>query len=333
MTENLRVPENSAIVIGDEGGIRALAMNRILPLYRLRFQTQVKMQSELCEVWCQIERSRNRDKEQVKDNELPDLAVAAPGILKGKLKDKNPLVQLAAIRAVHNRRVHLEKELIACLSERQPVIREAARQALVRLSRGGDCGPRPNAGTLERRQAVRRWETWLALQKGPASSAELAPLDPAEAEATRWATELVQAGKDKENDICQRVREAPEPQGTLALALAIQDLKGPRQTKVRQTLADRLAGQDADLVKQRFSDEDAEVRRAALAAAAKQKARPLIPDALKLLEDPDPGVAQSARSALKILTNQDFGPAANASPLDRSIAIGRWYQWWVKQQK
>lgn len=319
VTENLLLPSPGHESQREIFQIHSIAMARLL----------LKTKADLVLLWSEMEAAKQR---QLK-LELEKLAGAEPEQLKAGLADNNPLFQLTAVQAIHNRRIHLEKELIACLSSSQPVIRESAHQALVRLSRGADFGPKPGAGVLERRNCVRRWQTWLALQKGPAPSAKPVPLDPIEAEAARLATELVQAGNDKENDILQRVRNAPEPQGTLALSCAIPQLRGMRQNKARQALADRLAKQDPDALKNRLTDEDTEVRRAALAAAAKHKAGPLIPDALKLLEDPDVGVAQGARAALKVLTNQDFGPSANASSLDRSIAIGRWYQWWLKQQK
>lgn len=156
----------------------------------------------------------------------------------------------------------------------------------------------------------------------------MAPID---AETARLATELVQAAGPRENEVLQRLRDAPEPHGSATLLLAIPDLKGVRQMKARQALADRLSELDAETLGKRLADEDAEVRRAALAAAAKMQEKALIPEALRLLEDADPGVVQAARASLKGLTSQDFGPSANATPSERAIALGRWYQWWVKQ--
>src|SRR5262249_1169964 len=199
-------------------------------------------------------------------------------------------------------------------------------------ARGADFGPEPDADRLEFRSALRRWKTWLARQEGPAA-AEPPPPDPTDAEASRWAVELAQATPEKETPMLQRLRSAAEPQGTLALAAAIRELKGVRQTRAREVLAQRLAAQGEATLKKRLTDEDAEVRRAAVTAAGTEKAKALIPEALKLLEDPAPGVAQAARSALKRLTDRDFGPAADASPQDRSIAIGDWYRWWVAQRK
>jgi hypothetical protein len=331
--ENLRLPAMN-------DGARTLyetyttAMWRLLPvLWGIQAQAQFKTQTELAAVWGEVQRSLTREHDEELAKQLEKLTQADSDALRVALADKNLLVQLAAIETAMRRRVHLEKELIEKLTNPQPLIRTAARQTLVRLARGTDFGPEPGASRLEQRQAARRWKTWLAQQEGLVSASAPAPVDPIDAEAARWAVELVQAPKDKEPEVLARLRAAPEPQGTLALATAVRELKTVRQTKARTTLAQRFTDQDeADLTK-RLKDEDAEVRRAAVTAAGMSGAKALIPEALKLLEDSDIGVAQAARAALKRLTDQDFGPAANASALDRSIAIGHWYRWWVGKQK
>lgn len=328
------VPRMETSIESQEWQILATATTRLLSFtWQLSLQTQAKTQSDLFEAWSQIQRVRNREKDQEKEKIVRELAQGNPALLKAKLKDRDPLIQLTAIQVVHNRRVHLERELIGCLSHPQSAIRQATRQALVRLARGVDFGPRPNSGPVERREAGRRWENWLALQGDRGDMSDSLPIDPVDVDATRWATELAQAGKTQENEVLERLREAPEPAGTLSLARAIPDLKGPRQAKARQALTQRLSTQDGTLWKARFVDEDAGIRRAVLAAVAAKKASIFIEDVLLRLEDSDPSVADAAQVTLKVLSNQDFGPAANAAPLDRAIAIGRWYQWWINQRK
>lgn len=293
---------------------------------------QQKVQAELFEVFAQVQRSRNRERDQEKANEMRNIVRGDPEALRLKLKDKNPLVQLTAIHVIHNRRVPLERELIACLSDPQTMVRESARQALVRLSRGVDFGPKVGCNAERCRQATRRWESWLAQQQEAVVEApSSAAVEPIDAETARRAAELVQAAGAKESEVLQRLRDAPEPDGSTVLLLAIPDLKGPRQLKARQALADRMSDLDAEAFRKRLTDEDAEVRRAALAAAGKKRESSLIPDALRLLEDPDAGVVQAARTMLKALSGQDFGPSPSAAPPERAIALGRWYQWWVKR--
>jgi hypothetical protein len=340
--KHLRVPSPSNDSFDTVVSIRKTALARLqlgpvqllAQLKQIQARAQLKTHTELAAVWGEVQRltSRDRDKEEEQAKKLSKLEEADAAALTTALADKDPTIQLAAIQVVHRRRLHRERELITCLESAQPLIRTAARAALVRLARGADFGPEPDADRLEFRSALRRWKTWLARQEGPAA-AEPPPPDPTDAEASRWAVELAQATPDRETPLLQRLRSAAEPQGTLALAAAIRELKGVRQTRAREVLAQRLAAQGEATLKKRLTDEDAEVRRAAVTAAGTEKAKALIPEALKLLEDPDAGVAQAARSALKRLTDRDFGPAPDASPQDRSVAIGEWYRWWVAQRK
>jgi hypothetical protein len=309
---------------------RTNAMDRLL---RYFWQAKYKFQSDMLTMWTEIDSILHRTEHEELKKALGDLVTADAEQLRAKLKDDNPLYRLGAVQSIHRRRMHVERELIESLEDEQPLIRHGARQALVRLARGADFGPRPAADRMERKQAVRRWQTWLALQKrtSDADVEEPAPADPAEAEAVRLAIELVQAKNDVETPLLERLRSAPEPQGTLALTTAIAELKGPRQAQARFALAKRLSDDPEAALKKRITDENAEVRRAAAVAVGRKKAKTLLPDTLKLLEDQEADVAQAARATLKQLTGKDFGPAPKATPLDRSIAVGQWYQWWVKR--
>jgi len=308
---------------------RTTALDRLL---RYFWAAQKKMQNDMLTMWTEIDSILHRSEHQELKKTLGELVTADVEPLRARLKDENPLYRLGAVQTIHRRRVHVERDLIECLEDSQPLIRVGARQALVRLARGADFGPRPTADRLDRKQAVRRWQTWLALQKhADAPAEESGPADPAEAEAVRLAVELVQTKKEDESRMLERLRSAPEPQGTLALAAAIVELKGPRQLQARLTLAKRLTGDDEATLKKRLANDNPEIRRAAATAVRLKKASALVPYTLKLLEDPEADVAQTARATLKLLTGKDFGPTANATPLDRSIAVGQWYQWWVKR--
>ncbi len=69
-----------------------------------------------------------------------------------------------AIQVVRIKRHSYEKELIDLLSDASPDIRQAARQALVRLARGADFGPKLKANRAERDYAQHCWRRWWAVQ-------------------------------------------------------------------------------------------------------------------------------------------------------------------------
>lgn len=356
MIENLRLPASNNDGFNRVVNIRNTALERLLNVgwtakFRTevnklqsglqttvrqtevaRLQTEFKTQADLMALWSQIRQTLEGGQEREQEKKLRELAQADRPTLKSALADPNPMYRLTAVEAIGRHRLHMEENLIACLTDAQPLIRSAARQALVRLARGTDFGPPLAASNLEQRRAVQRWKTWLAGQDdSDRETVAVALLNPDEAEAMRLAVELVQARKDQEDDLLKRLRTVAGPQGTLALAAASAEANGPRRIKYRQALAQRLAEQDPHEWKPCFADRDPEIRRAVLVAAGMKKAEQFIPDALKLLEDADSGICQTARSTLTLLTRQDFGPAANATALDRSIAIGSWYRWWLKR--
>ncbi len=56
----------------------------------------------------------------------------------------------------------------------------------------------------------------------------------------------------------------------------------------------------------------------------------LIPDLIGLLEDRESRVERAAYASLKALTDEDFGPTANADEERRASSIARWRDWWAK---
>ena len=85
-------------------------------------------------------------------------------VVKGKLKDDRAEVRAAAARVTGNRRLRYGAELIELLKDSEKDVRQAARQALVRLSRGQDYGPHPGASEDEVTAAVRDWTAWWQKQ-------------------------------------------------------------------------------------------------------------------------------------------------------------------------
>jgi hypothetical protein len=80
------------------------------------------------------------------------------------MRSSNDELRWMAIQVVGIKRYPLERDLIDQLSDSKHAVRQAARAALVRISRGNDFGPRLKAGKSERKQAVQEWERWWSLQ-------------------------------------------------------------------------------------------------------------------------------------------------------------------------
>src|SRR5262249_40686681 len=101
----------------------------------------------------------------------------------------------------------------------------------------------------------------------------------------------------------------------------------------RDALADRLTRMTANTLREKLRDEDVEVRRAAALACAMKDDRAQVPALIELLEDREPLVVRAARAALKSLTEQDFGPEADATRAERTKAVAAWKAWWAKNGK
>ncbi len=95
---------------------------------------------------------------------LRDLAREPSQVLRRKMKDIDAETRWMAIQIVGSKRYPLEKDLITRLSDRDNSVRQAARLALIRVSRGNDFGPAIHAGPRERETAIARWRQWWALQ-------------------------------------------------------------------------------------------------------------------------------------------------------------------------
>lgn len=263
--------------------------------------------------------------------------------LRPKLRADEPLVRLITIQTISARRLPLQPELIDCLNDPVPTIRQTARQALIHLSRGTDFGPLPKDGKTRRQRSIEKWRHWLALQNpttlpinGPALKVVLDPADPAaeaeEAEVVRLRDELVKAPADKQAEVLQRLKTATGDLQTDALAQAIPQLSELMRGKARDALTERLARLPAKSLRERLTDEDAEVRQAAACACGRTKARDHIPDLIPLLAAPEVAVAEAAHSALKKLTGQDFGPKPGLPLSERTCATSAWTEWWQKHQ-
>jgi hypothetical protein len=152
--------------------------------------------------------------------------------------------------------------------------------------------------------------------------------------AARQMTEELAAAKDaKQEELLVKYKETKGTAYTLALAGAIPRLSGDSKSKARNALAERLTRMTAGTLRAELKDDDPEIRRAASLACAMKDDKSHVPDLIPLLDDPEPLVGRAAHAALKSLTNQDFGPAKDASAKERTQAIEAWKGWWGNQSR
>lgn len=86
-----------------------------------------------------------------------------------RLKDESPMVRWLAVQVVGTKRYHREGDLINLLEDPNLLVRQAAKQALVRLSRGNDFGPTgANPSAAQWKTARASWRSWLTMQDPPA---------------------------------------------------------------------------------------------------------------------------------------------------------------------
>ncbi len=149
---------------------------------------------------------------------------------------------------------------------------------------------------------------------------ETPPARAAEPDAGRLIEELVKAPADKQPALLEKLRDGKGAVFTQALAGAIPALGASMKTKARDALADRMERMTAGTLKDKLSDDDLEVRRAAALAVAMKEERSLVPRLIEMLQDREPAVARAALASLKSLTGQDLGPDADA-----------WKKWAARQ--
>jgi hypothetical protein len=190
--------------------------------------------------------------------------------------------------------------------------RQSLLFALQKLT-GSDPGPRP--------------EDWLK----PAKK-NLPPQKPIPGgQAVELSTAIVKAPIVLQEQILEHYRHKAGVEYTDAVALALPQLSESSQVKGREILAERLAKLSVAELRDKLRDSDEEVRNAAILACGKSGAKRLVPDLIPFLARPDSTLVWSVRRVLFGLTDQDFGPALDASESERTGAINRWNDWLKRQ--
>jgi hypothetical protein len=106
---------------------------------------------------------------------------------------------------------------------------------------------------------------------------------------------------------------------TVALADAIPKLPKDYRDKARQALAERLSRMTADTLRNKFQEDDVEIRRAAVQASVIKGDSSLVSDLSELLEDPNPAVAGLADDAIKTLSKNKKKQKAD-QPSETSVS-------------
>jgi hypothetical protein len=157
---------------------------------------------------------------------------------------------------------------------------------------------------------------------------EVAPPSKAsDPDAGRLSDELVNAPPAKQDQVLEKLRDSKGGVYSAALADAIPRLAGAVKNKAREALAERFTRMTANTLKDKLDDNEPEVRRAAVLACGMKEDKTFIPRLIDLLQDKEPAVMRAAHAALKSLTSEDFGPAAESSPADLKKAVDAWKAW------
>jgi HEAT repeat protein len=263
--------------------------------------------------------------------------------LRKLFKDKAADARLAALTAAALRRLHAEDDLIDRLNDSDGRVSQLARQSLVALSRGTDLGPAADAGAAVKQASQKRWRDWWKQQdqnpdaaKGATTADAPAAASPGEdaADAARLA-DAVRAAADADGRArpLAGLRDGKGVAYTDALSGLVGKLEAEARDQARTALEDRLAKLSVGALHEKLLDADAEVRRAPAAAVGQKMDREFAPELILLLADDADGVAAAARSALRSLSGEDFGPAAGADDKARAEAVKKWRAWWAKQQE
>jgi hypothetical protein len=152
----------------------------------------------------------------------------------------------------------------------------------------------------------------------------------------KLAAALMAAGPGEREVKIAEYRDTKGSEYTDALSQVAAKATGEKQSLAREALVERLKRMTANTLIDCMGYTDRELRRAAALAAGSKKGTdrlvPLCKALIGRVGDHDAFVAQAARTSLKALADQDFGPEEGASAADRTKAVLAW-QKWLESQK
>src|SRR5205085_11180127 len=113
-------------------------------------------------------------------------------------------------------------------------------------------------------------------------------------------------------------------------AKAIPDLSDEVRQRAREILRERLGAEPLKMIRANLSEEDRELRYAAVRVCRQKKVRELVPDLIPRLDDPDGTIIWQARKTPEEMTGYDIGPRIGAGAVERAQAVQFWQRWWKK---
>lgn len=138
---------------------------------------------------------------------------------------------------------------------------------------------------------------------------EIAP-DKAEAEAKKLSGEFLISRPQRQREILEILQDTKDSTGNFTQALIdlVAQAKDEQKEMVRRALAERLSRQTLASLVKRLTEEDVEVRLAAVRALGIKGDQKAMPELVKLLTDSNEDIAEAAEESLKALSDgKDFG--------------------------
>ena len=140
--------------------------------------------------------------------------------------------------------------------------------------------------------------------------------------------QLAQTDDEAEQSaLIEKLRDEKGAANSQALAEAIGFLDGEMKEKAREALFQRYLRMTSRTLRSRLVDGDRETKMAVAKAAAEQGAKDAIPELIELVVDSNAELRREAHRALRLLTDEDFGPADGATAVEQVVAQQRWRRW------
>jgi hypothetical protein len=145
------------------------------------------------------------------------------------------------------------------------------------------------------------------------------------------------AGKDRGprlKEVLNELGKRKGPEVVSALGTAAASYSDDTRQLARDLLERTLRRESQEFVKEKLTDDRAEVRAMAARVAA-DKGWKFGKEIIDLLaEDAEASVRDAAHQALvKMNKGKDFGPDAKTTTAEKAGAIVRWREWWAKQDR
>src|SRR5262249_27855726 len=190
-------------------------------------------------------------------------------------------------------------------------------------------------GPTQHAPVVQDLRVGIMLRRNALVRAGVPELNPANRPPRQQSTaELIEAASKERGQRLKQIllelaqRPGDDPLGALGIAAAGYDRDV--QQFARNLLVQNLSRQNAEFVKQKLSDDKAEVRLAA-ARVAVNRNLPVVGDLIDQLADNDEKVRDFAHQTLVRLARYDYGPKKGADKEERNKVIEKWRAWWARQ--